>query len=268
MIKPQHHVFFIGPRKTGTTTIYDVIRSAGVRTPTVIKETFYFENDTISFDEYAVRFALDPAQPFVEVSPSYFSSPSAMENIRTYFPDAWIVITLRDPVARCLSAISHLERIGLASFGYDVATNEFEANKHIRTMIATSQYEDAIDQWAAAFPGRTIVMRQTDAGTFDPASLAKTAETCGVPLPADAMLATRSNNARRSVSPALMKRSKKILRKLDNLGLGFVRRSLKPASKLLYRPAPAPNPHIEALLTARLSESRAYYRRQPLWSLR
>ena len=262
------HIFFIGPRKTGTTTLYDVIKASGVRTPHSIKETFFFEQADISFADYKRKYALDPTEPFVEVSPSYFTNETARRNLRKHFPGAWVVITLRDPVKRCLSAISHIERIGLVNVADEIELGQFETNKHIRTLIATSHYEDYVDLWAADFPGRTIVMRQNDKGEFDPESLEQTARNCDIPLPVDAMLSTRSNSALTSLSPAFVKRVKRVMRSLDRIGLGSLRRPLKLLNRFFYRTAPPPDPLLEQRLEVLLKDSRAHYRARPLWNVR
>ncbi|WP_170329160.1 hypothetical protein [Ruegeria arenilitoris] len=268
MSELDRHIFFIGPRKTGTTTIYDVLRASGVRTPLTIKETFFFEQDTIDLTDYQTRYNLDPTEPFVEVSPSYFSNETARRNLKALFPEAWIVITLRDPVKRCLSVLSHIERVGFITVSDEFNTGRFESNKHVKTMLATSHFNEYIDLWATTFPGRTIVMRQNANGEFDADALAKTAEVCGIPLPSDSIRETRSNYARTSISPRFVRVAKKAMRDLDRIGLGAVRRALKPLSWFVYRTAPPPDPRIEKRLEELLADSRAQYEAMPIWNLR
>lgn len=268
MLTPQRHVFFIGPRKTGTTTIYDVLRAYDVRTPMSIKETFFFEQPEIDLEEYERKYGLDPAIPFVEISPSYFTSDHARRHLRMHFPDAWIVITLRDPVRWSLSALSHAERIGQLVVAEERAQGSFDTNKHVRNILRTSDFEPHVTAWAETFPGRTIVMRQNAHGTLDAETINRTAEACCIPFPADAMLATRSNTARLSRSPALMKRTKAAMLWLDRMGLGGARRMLKPLSAVLYRPAPPIEKELVDRLREDLADSIAYYDVQPHWSVR
>jgi len=268
MLIPPSHIFFIGPRKTGTTTIYEVFKAQGLRTPLSIKETFFFDLPEIDLSEYQRKYGLDPAIPFVEISPSYFTSVDARRHLCTHFPDAWIIITLRDPVRRSLSALSHAERIGQLDVNAERARDSFFNNKHVQNILRTSDFEPHVRAWAEAFPGRTIIMRQNVKDVFDPETIKQTAETCGIPFPADAMLAMRRNAARRSRSPALLKRAKIMMRGLDHLGLGGARRILKPLAAFLYRPAPPADQELASLVGEKLVDSIAYYDAQPYWSLR
>ena len=57
-----------------------------------------------SFEEYQGLFGAAGAAVPVDVSPSCFHSPAAIERIRTFVPDAGLLVLLRDPVARAYSA--------------------------------------------------------------------------------------------------------------------------------------------------------------------
>ena len=107
------HTFFVGPRKTGTTSLHQALEGSKLQSPANVKETFFFERPGCGLEEYERRFAVDPERPFLECSPSYFTSETAVENLSRLFPGARVVITLRDPVTRVLSAIQHSRRIGL-----------------------------------------------------------------------------------------------------------------------------------------------------------
>ena len=56
-----------------------------------------------SLEEYQGLFGARGAVP-VDVSPSCFHSPASIERIRTFLPDAGLLVLLRDPVARAYSA--------------------------------------------------------------------------------------------------------------------------------------------------------------------
>lgn len=57
-----------------------------------------------SFEDYQGLFGGMPGRVAVDVSPSCFHSPAAIERIRTFVPDAGLIFLLRDPVARSYSA--------------------------------------------------------------------------------------------------------------------------------------------------------------------
>jgi Sulfotransferase family len=57
-----------------------------------------------SFEEYQRLFRGPAGAVPVDVSPSCFHSPASIERIRTFVPDAGLLVLLRDPVARAYSA--------------------------------------------------------------------------------------------------------------------------------------------------------------------
>ena len=62
-----------------------------------------------SFEEYQALFGAARGAVPVDVSPSCFHSPAAIERIRKFVPNAGLVVVLRDPVARAYS--SYLNRL-------------------------------------------------------------------------------------------------------------------------------------------------------------
>jgi Sulfotransferase family len=68
----------------------------------------WVEFPVTSVEEYRSLFEVAGAVP-VDVSPSCFHSPAAIERIRTYVPEAGLILLLRDPVARAYSA--YLNRV-------------------------------------------------------------------------------------------------------------------------------------------------------------
>ncbi|MEM6760485.1 MAG: sulfotransferase [Pseudomonadota bacterium] len=109
--------FFIGPRKTGTSWINLYLGQRGdVLTPRTTKETFFFDR---YFDRGAAWY-LDQFSPqgqagdgtLVECAPSYAGNAAAMERIAAEIPDARLIITLREPVARVQSHWRHMIRYG------------------------------------------------------------------------------------------------------------------------------------------------------------
>ena len=70
MTNLPYHVFFIGPRKTGTTSLHNLLAKGDLPLPQGIKETFFFEQEEADLDEYAIGYGRNPRLPFVEVSPA------------------------------------------------------------------------------------------------------------------------------------------------------------------------------------------------------
>ena len=64
----------------------------------------WVEFPVTSFEEYQGLFGAVRGGVPVDVSPSCFHSPASIERIRTYVPDAGLIVLLRDPTARAYSA--------------------------------------------------------------------------------------------------------------------------------------------------------------------
>jgi len=134
---------FVGPEKTGTTTIFDMLPFASVPRQ---KETFNLsrcqaveaERDRIAWQ------AADQAQVFL-VEPTYFTSDFALSTIakmqESY--NVHVVHTRRDPVARTLSHYLHHKLRGRVK-------NPSEAVQAYPEIVTASAYDHHTTKWQAA----------------------------------------------------------------------------------------------------------------------
>ena len=60
-----------------------------------------------------------------EVVPAYFFSKHAAERIQKAFPDAQIVVSLRDPVKRAISHYLHLRKYGFTDLEFEPTLERF-----------------------------------------------------------------------------------------------------------------------------------------------
>mgnify|MGYP006270777711 CR=1 FL=1 len=255
---PNVPVFLVGPRKTGTTSLYAIFRAKGLPVSHKVKESMFFDQETIDLNGYGDIFGLDLARPFIEVSPSYFTAPFALLNVVQHFPEAWIVVTLRHPVDRALSGLAHARRIGLAvTEGPDHVLNE----KQLAKVADTSRYEVHVGRWVRKFPGRVLRLRQRDDGTYGSAALATLSEVVGAPITPGDVDATRANPARSARSQTLARLAHRTKRSLRRAGAHRAVTILKPLNKLLYAPSGNEDwvPSARRWLEAQLTESIAYY---------
>ncbi len=157
-------LFFVGPTKTGTTAIWHALKSHGIQLPVGTKETFYFDKYYSSNrDHYFAqtfklrRTSLIP-ECFVEVSPSYFCSAVIPERIRTMFPSARIVITLREPLSRTISCFLHSSRYRTLDLMRALEEDED---------LSASRYRIYCARWLDVFgPSNVLVARQNAKGAF------------------------------------------------------------------------------------------------------
>lgn len=143
----------VGPKRTGTTWIDAYLRaSERVYLPTGTKETFYFDrHHPRGRDWYLSLFDLpDPLPPGTrvgEVSPSYFPHPDAADRLREASPGCRVIVTLRDPERRLVSAYHHHRQSG--TFSPEVSLAEaLEAHPFL---LDEARYATHLRSWRERF---------------------------------------------------------------------------------------------------------------------
>jgi hypothetical protein len=261
------HVFFVGPRKTGTTALYDVLRRAGAAVSPNVKESFFFEQGEPDLSEYQRLFGLDPKDPFIEVSPSYFTSEQARGNIARLFPGARIVVTLRHPVRRALSALSHAVRIG--SLGDAEVERPTLENKHVRHILDASSYQSQIALWSERFPGRVLVLKQGGDGTYPEEAVAALGALIGIPLSVAEVAGRRANPARAPRSSGLARVVRACKQPLVRWRAHGLIRALKVFEPLLFtRPRALEGSSAAAFFAHHLADEARYFESLPSASVR
>lgn len=104
----------IGAQKCASTWIYDILRDhPQVRLSECKELDFFSYHYDRGYQWYERQFAgPDDADVVGEVSPSYFHEPAVPQRLKTYLPQAKVVVSLRDPVERALSHHRHAVRVG------------------------------------------------------------------------------------------------------------------------------------------------------------
>jgi hypothetical protein len=260
-------VFLVGPRKTGTTALYDVLRRAGAEVSPNVKESFFFEQGYPDLAEYQRLFGLDPKEPFIEVSPSYFTSDQARENIARLFPEAGVVVTLRHPVRRALSALSHAVRIGSLSDA-EVEHPTLE-NKHVRHILDASSYKTHVALWRERFPGCVLVLKQGGDGTYPEEAVAALGALIGVPLSVAEVAGRRANPARAPRSSGLVRVVRACKQPLVRLRAHGLIRAFKVFEPLLFtRPRALEGSSAAAFFAHHLADEARYFESLPSASVR
>ncbi|MEM1224987.1 MAG: sulfotransferase [Planctomycetota bacterium] len=113
-----NHIIIVGAQKCGTTTLYRWLAShpevsAASIDPIVgsRKELKFFAgpNWQRGLDWYSNLFP-DPTTAGIDASPQYLAAPAAAGRIAKTFPDAKVIVTIRDPVRRAISQYNHYSR--------------------------------------------------------------------------------------------------------------------------------------------------------------
>lgn len=115
-------VLLIGAPKCGTTTLWSVLRSQDWFVAPRVKELHHFASpDPVADEVYRSWFPpsddRDPERLRGEATPDYLSSFEAPRRIAEHNPDVRLVVALRDPVDRAVSAFQHARRVGAVPRG-------------------------------------------------------------------------------------------------------------------------------------------------------
>ncbi|HTJ87372.1 MAG TPA: sulfotransferase [Terriglobales bacterium] len=115
--------FVIGPPRTGTSWIHDVL-SQYTSLPNHIKETRFFDlHFDLGMDWYLRYFSKpnDSSKPRGEVAPTYFASTQARERIARTCPGAKVICIFRHPVERALSLYRIKRAYGMVRCSFEDA---------------------------------------------------------------------------------------------------------------------------------------------------
>jgi len=114
--------FIIGPPRTGTSWLYEVLRPQ-VTLPSPLKETRFFdEHFHRGLKWYQAHYQhVSPKRRVGEIAPTYFASTAAAERIAQTIPRAKIVCVFRHPVERILSLYRLKRAYGLIPWTFELA---------------------------------------------------------------------------------------------------------------------------------------------------
>jgi hypothetical protein len=117
----------VGPQRTASSWLDRALRShPKLCFPTHVKETFFFDQCyDQGLDWYLNHFELTGEEDLLaEVGSTYFESFQARERIQEHNPEARILITVRNPVARSFSSFGHEYTKGRAPENFFLAVQE------------------------------------------------------------------------------------------------------------------------------------------------
>jgi hypothetical protein len=233
---PAPNFLFIGPDKTGSSWLFDVLDEHPRCFVPPAKDIYFFDRHyERGLDWYLGFFADAPADALAvgELSHDYLFSPLAAERIRRHFPEMRLLTCLRDPVERTFSHYLYLVRSGLTAAPFEEALERFPE------LVDHSRYARHLEAWFARFDSRQIAVLWFDELVRDPAAFARDVfrflEVPVVPLES---IGRRTLPASRARSVALARLAKGGANAARMLGLanlvGVTKRSR--LMRLLYRP--------------------------------
>jgi len=163
------NLFIIGGQRCGTTWLcnqLDLCPSVNLLKP-VAPETKYFLNDEVSHKEYMNLFDNSSGNILLEKATTYIERPDAALKIKSLYPDAKIIICLRNPVERALSNyfFSHnngletrtLEEVFLKNTpAPEVDLSKFSTNPF--DYLQRGLYSEYISEYLKIFPKKQIMV--------------------------------------------------------------------------------------------------------------
>jgi len=134
----MNNIILIGPKKTGTTSVYEALKAAGGGYNLLPKESNCFIKKKQDY-LYSIR------QPFVDVSPEYYTSFRALIKISEFvelYPNTKIIVLLRDYESRNYSHFSYMVKKG--EIGQDLSQEEVECLMLSNIKIWENYYNNKI----------------------------------------------------------------------------------------------------------------------------
>lgn len=171
--------FIIGAPKGGTTALWQYLRVHPEISMPIDKEAPYFASDEMQrkgWDWYLKEFFIGKEQAHVygTASPQYMSFPYSARNIYNMFPEAKIIVLLRDPIERAISHYKMMKRRGNEVRSFDSAISDqlkteklitnreyifdqVNENDEINTYIAHGEYARILQSYVQIFPLENIL---------------------------------------------------------------------------------------------------------------
>ena len=145
--------FFIGPPRTGSTWVHEVLNSH-TSLPNPSKETRFFDNHfQRGLPWYVAHYKNHEQDRKVgEVAPTYFASSAARERIAETVPEAKIVCVFRHPVDRVVSLYRLKRAYGLIPWNLE------EALERDPELIESSRYGSTLRLWQRSFGASRVMV--------------------------------------------------------------------------------------------------------------
>lgn len=118
---------FLGPSKTASTWIFEVLRGHPDVFVPVSKDVYFFDKFYERGRAWYDGFFKDapPGSVCGELSHDYFSSPEAIRRLHAYNPEIKLICCLRNPFERAYSSYLHLGRVGMFAGSFEEALQSF-----------------------------------------------------------------------------------------------------------------------------------------------
>ncbi|MEG4232434.1 tetratricopeptide repeat protein [Microcoleus sp. Pol11C3] len=177
-LKPVQFPNFIiiGSQRCGTTSLYTYLaQHPQILTPIKKEMDFFSWHFDRGIDWYLAHFPpMPPGEQFLtgEASPSYFDYREAPERLYRLFPEAKLIVLLRNPVDRAISQFYRLTGLNWEARSLDrVISDEIERlsqnpeyiiGEEPGTYLARGRYIEFIKNWRTFFPQEQLLILKSE----------------------------------------------------------------------------------------------------------
>ena len=206
-------VFIIGVQKGGTTSLAKYLFDHPQVIQAQRKDIYYFNND-VNYKKgqswYRAHFAHRLYQRFhelkkgvsnsitIDATPNYFVAPGAAERLKNTFPDAKLILMLRNPIERAWSNYRMMVWHGMEKLDFEDAINAEQeriikaesesringAHNFVLQRLAYRKngcYADFLPEWTSRFkPEQLLILKSEDMFENPAAIYNRAVEFCGI----------------------------------------------------------------------------------------
>ncbi len=151
--------FGVGPQRTASSWLHEVLSEhPQIGLPEGVKETMFFDlHYAKGMDWYLWHFRnRDLRLIRGEIGPTYFDCPDVARRIAIAFPQAKIIINVRNPIEQSYSLFRHHRSKGR------VGPDFYQAAQKIPRILSAAHYEKHCAPWEQLFPDQLMYVIQDD----------------------------------------------------------------------------------------------------------
>ena len=166
----------IGGQRCGTTSLYTYLaQHPQILTPIKKEMDFFSWHFDRGIDWYLAHFPpMPPGEEFLtgEASPSYFDCREAPERLYSLFPEAKLIVLLRNPVDRAISQFYRLTGLNWEARSLDRAISdeverlnqnpEYIIGEEPGNYLARGRYIEFIKNWRTFFPPEQLLILKSE----------------------------------------------------------------------------------------------------------
>lgn len=162
MTQKKIDFFIIGAQKCGTTSLYNTLgQHSQVEAPSHIKDLHYFSKHNLDYKEVTSEYTSQ--EYYLHGAVNYLYQADCAEKIYAYNPSAKIIVLLRNPIDRFISAFKFNRELGIESKSIDEVANIALDHANSKTDVDTdylghSDYYPQLKRYVSLFRENLLII--------------------------------------------------------------------------------------------------------------